>query len=182
MPMPRKSLSEHDLTGTKPQYVLPDVAVKPGRPKYPKNLSPESKRFFKLICRQLEQRGNLTEGDQELIRMYAIARDRHEHANEHVKTEGEIVTYTRLDKKGETFDSVAPNVWLKIAQDSEKQMVTYLDRLGLTPMNRGKVKPAEPTKTPTTSAADEALLSREAPQPPVEEEIDLNSIDLSGIQ
>src|ERR1700679_2833227 len=142
MPMPRKSLSEHDLTGTKPQYVLPDVATSPGRPKYPRNLSPESKRFFKLICRQLEKRGNLTEGDQELIRLAAINRDRHERAIEHVKTEGEICTYIRLDKKGEQFEAVAPNVWLKIAQDSEKQMVAYLDRLGLTPMNRGKVKHA----------------------------------------
>lgn len=173
MPRERKSLDEHALTGTKPQYVLPDVEVKPGRPTYPKNLSPESKRFFKLICRQLEKRGNLTEGDQELIRLAAIARDRHERAIEHVKTEGEICTYTKLDKTGAQFESEQPNMWLKIAQDSEKQMVTYLDRLGLTPLNRAKVKPAEPAKTPTTSAADEATLSRAAVPPPVEEEIPL---------
>jgi P27 family predicted phage terminase small subunit len=182
MPMPRKSLSEHDLTGTKPQYVLPDVAVKTGRPIYPRNLSPEAKRFFKTICRQLERRGNLTEGDQELIRLAAILRDRHARAIEHINAEGEICSYTRLDKKGETFESVAPNVWLKIAQESEKQIVSILDRCGLTPLNRAKVAPAEPPKTQTTSPEDEATLSRDAAQPPVEEEIDLNSIDLSGIQ
>jgi P27 family predicted phage terminase small subunit len=182
MPMPRKSLSEHDLTGTKPQYVLPDISTAPGRPKYPKGISPEAKRFFKTICRQLERRGNLTEGDQELIRLAAILRDRHARAIEHINSEGEVCTYTKCDKTGAQFESVQPNMWLKIAQESEKQIVSILDRCGLTPLNRAKVAPAEPPKTQTTSPEDEALLSRDAAKPPVEEEIDLNSIDLSGIQ
>jgi P27 family predicted phage terminase small subunit len=180
--MPRKSLSEHDLTGTKPQYVLAEVDVKPGRPKYPKNLSPEAKRFFKTICRQLEQRGNLTNGDEELIRLAAILRDRHAKAIEHVSAEGEICSYTKLDKTGAQFESEQPNLWLKVAQESEKQIVSILDRLGLTPMNRSKVKPAEPPKTSKTNAEDEALLSREATQPVAEEpEIDIYSIDTSAI-
>jgi P27 family predicted phage terminase small subunit len=182
MPMPRKSLSEHEICNTKPQYVLPDVSTAPGRPKYPKGITPDAKRFFKTICRQLERRGTLTEGDQELIRLAAILRDRHAKAIEHVTAEGEICSYTRTDKKGEQYESVGPNLWLKIAQESEKQIVSILDRLGLTPAARGKITPAEPAKTPTTSAADEAVLSREVPQPPVDDEIDLNSIDLSGVQ
>jgi P27 family predicted phage terminase small subunit len=171
--MPRKSLDEHNLSGTKPQYVLAEVDVKPGRPSYPKGISPEAKRFFKTICRQLEKRGNLTEGDQELIRLAAILRDRHAKAIEHVTAEGEICSYTKLDKTGAQFESEQPNLWLKVAQESEKQIVSILDRLGLTPLNRAKVKPAEPAKTSTTNAADEATLSRTAVPPPAEEEIPL---------
>jgi P27 family predicted phage terminase small subunit len=182
VPMPRKSLSEHDLTGTKPQYVLPDADVPAGRPRYPKGISADAKRFFKGICKMLEKRRTLTEGDAELIRLAAVLRTRHEKAIEHVTAEGEICSYTRLDKKGETFESVAPNVWLKIAQESEKQLVTILDRLGLTPASRGKITPAEPPKTSKTNSEDEALLSREATQPVAEEpEIDIYSIDTSAI-
>jgi P27 family predicted phage terminase small subunit len=159
MPRERKTIPEHELANTKPQYVLPDSDVSAGRPKYPKNLSPDAKRFFKGLCRMLERRRTLTEGDAELIRLAAILRDRHERAIEHVRTEGEICTYG---------DEVKENLWLKQAKDAEKQLVSLLDRLGLTPAARGKIKQ---TLTPEKPDPDAHLLSREAPQPPVEEEI-----------
>jgi phage terminase small subunit len=73
---------------------------------------------------------------------------------------------------------VKENLWLRCAKDAEKQLVAILDRLGLTPANRSKIKPAEGPKEAKPSATDEAMLSREAPAP-VEEEIDLNKIDLT---
>ena len=181
MPTPRKDLDAHKLQGTKPRYVEEGSDVAPSRPRYPKNLSPDAKRFFKGICRVLEKRRNLTEGDQELLRLAAILRDRHERAMEHVITEGEVCTYVRLDSNGAPHDLVKENLWLRCAKDSEKQMVAILDRLGLTPMNRTKIKPTEVPKEPTVTAADEALFSREAP---AADEVDFDKLlaTAEGIQ
>ncbi|MDA4120131.1 MAG: P27 family phage terminase small subunit, partial [Thaumarchaeota archaeon] len=137
MPTPRKELSAHKLQNTKPKYIEESSVVAPGRPRFPKNLSTDAKRFFKNLCRMLEQRRTLTEGDQELLRLAAILRDRHERSMEHVIAEGEICTYVRLDSNGAPHDMVKENLWLRCAKDAEKQMVAILDRLGLTPLNRG---------------------------------------------
>ena len=154
MPTPRKSLDEHKLSGTRAHYVEESSDVSPDRPRYPKNLSIEARRFFKGICRTLERRRTLTEGDQELIRLAAVLRDRHERAIAHVAAEGEIAVYTRFDSNGATHDIVKENLWLRVAKDAERQTVAILDRLGLTPMHRSKIKPTkkdeqEPAVFPT---------------------------------
>lgn len=182
MPTPRKELSTHKLQGTKAKYIEETSVVAPGRPRFPKNLSPDSKRFFKNLCRMLEQRRTLTEGDQELIRLAAILRDRHERAMAHVLAEGEICVYCRLDSNGAAHDMWKENLWLRCAKDAEKQMVAILDRLGLTPLARGKVKQTEIPKESTVDPRESAMFSREAEQPPVEQEIDLNSIDETVVQ
>jgi phage terminase small subunit len=56
------------------------------------------------------------------------------------------------------------NLWLKIVQDCEKQMIGLHDRLGTTPLNRNKVKQVDPPK-PKEDPDDSAKLSRHAPQP-----------------
>lgn len=47
MPRERKSIDDHKLNGTRPEYVTPDSSVRPGRPHYPKNISADAKRTFK---------------------------------------------------------------------------------------------------------------------------------------
>ncbi len=178
MPTPRKDLSAHTLQGTTARYIDENSDVPASRPRYPKNLSPESKRFFKGICRMLEKRSTLTEGDQELIRLAAILRDRHERAVEKVAEEGEICTYVRLDSNGAPHDLVKENLWLRVAKDSEKQMVAILDRLGLTPAARGKIKQVDKPKDKPALPGQE-LLDR---LPPVEDTIDLASIREDLIQ
>jgi P27 family predicted phage terminase small subunit len=170
MPMPRKTIPEHELAGTRAEYALPDADVVAGRPKYPRNLSPDAKRVFKRLCRLLEKRRNLTEGDSELLRLYALAYDRHARAIEKLAVEGEVRTYSRLDKHNEQVTFEEQNLWLKITQDSEKFMRGCLADLGLNPLNRNKVKQ---TEKPAAPDPDAHLLSREAPQPPVEEEVQL---------
>lgn len=181
-PRPRKSLDEHRLQNTKPQYVEPSAALIPTRPRYPRDLSPAAKRVFKSISRLLERRRSLTEADGELIRLLALTYVRHERAIAKVAQEGEITTYFRLDNRGESVPSERPNLWLKVAQEAEKQMIAIYDRLGLTPMNRAKVKPTEQPKAPTTTTQEEeALFSREA-SASANDEIDLSSIDETSIQ
>jgi phage terminase small subunit len=181
LPTPRKDLSEHKLQGTKPKYVEEPSTLQPGRPRYPKGLSPDEKKAFKHFSRLLEQRRALTEGDGESLRLLAVVFVRWQKAIQMVAQQGEIRVYTRLDKFGVAHDSERPNLWLKVAQDSEKFVQSQLDRLGLTPMNRGKVKPAEvPKGASPEQSAEDALMSREAAAL-LNDEPDLEAIDLSRV-
>jgi phage terminase small subunit len=109
MPTPRKPLSEHALQNTRPQYVEPSSDVLPGRPKFPKNFTPEQKQTFKRICKLLASRRTCTAGDVEIIRLLCIAIDRQNRALVHIAEEGEIAPYTRLDSNGaaHTFYKIA---------------------------------------------------------------------------
>ena len=161
MPTPRKSAELHDLTGTKSQAKPePEFTLPPGRPKCPKNLSPDSRDAFRRICKLLESRRALTTGDGELIKVFAINFDRHARAIEHLLTEGEVCKYTRLDSNGQPHEVEKENLWLKIAVTAEKNMIAVLDRLGLSPLNRGKIKPTEEPKPTPEIDEFEAALSR----------------------
>jgi P27 family predicted phage terminase small subunit len=160
MPQPRKSDFMHQLSGSRSQATEPNVTIKPGKPKCPKGLCRASQLVFRRICKLLEARQNLTEGDVELITLYAIQHDRWTRALEHVKTEGEICTYVRLDSNGKAHDQLKPNLWLKVVQDTERQLVALTDRLGLTPMNRSKVKPTgEQEKPAPVQTPEEAFFA-----------------------
>jgi len=180
MPRERKSLIDHKLNNTKPEYVEPGLSVAPGRPRYPKGLSPDEKKAFKNVSRLLEQRRSLTEGDGEILRLMAVVFVRWQKALQMVAAQGEIRVYTRLDKFGVAHDSERPNLWLKVAQESEKFVLSILDRAGLSPMTRGKVKPAEAPKLASPEqAAEDRLMSREAAA--LDAEINLDDIDLSVV-
>ena len=159
MPTPRKSEALHNLSGTKSQakpeseYTLP-----PGRPEYPKNISQAARSVFKRLCHLLEERRTLTAGDSELLRIYAVLFDRHTRALAKIAEEGEVKMYVRLDSNGQPHEMEKPNLWLKVAETCEKNMVGCLDRLGLSPLNRGKVKPtAQPSPEKPRNELEEAL-------------------------
>ncbi len=160
MPMPRKSISAHRLCGTTPEYVVEEAVVESGRPRYPKGISPAARLVFKRLCALLEKRRSLTSGDGELLRLYCVLFDRHARALAAIEKEGEIRTYTRLDNRGEAVQCEKPNLWLKVAENSEAKMISVLDRLGLTPINRSKVKPAEPPKEVKPVDPGDELLDR----------------------
>jgi P27 family predicted phage terminase small subunit len=189
VPMPRKSLSEHALTGTKPQYVEPEAFVPSGRPKYPRGISGEAKAAFKRLVKMLEQRRSVTPGDQEILRLYAVLFDRHVRALAAIAEQGEICVYTRLNNRGEDVACERPNLWLKVAETCEAKMLACLSSLGLTPMNRGKVKITEEPKKPGLTFDDgltdveRAILENMRKAAPVPEpDIDLNSIDETVVQ
>jgi P27 family predicted phage terminase small subunit len=148
MPQPRKADQLHELHGTRPHDRSPITPsmLTAGRPKYPRGLTAEGKRVFKMLCRQLEDRNTLTEGDGHLISLYATLYDRWTRAQKRLLLEGEICFYTRLDPNGVAHKIEKANLNLKVAQDAEKQMVSILDRLGLTPLASSKVKQTKPTE------------------------------------
>jgi P27 family predicted phage terminase small subunit len=175
----RKSLEDHALQGTKPAYVAgSDVA--PGRPKYPPNISGEAKKAFKRLSRSLINRNHATEGDQEILRMYAYLFDRYERARQHVADEGEIVSANSVSKSGEVYEVLKPNQWLKVLQDAEAKMFACLQQLGLTPKTRSTVKPAKDTAAKPT---DQFPSREEAMKPAGDPDADLlASIDESQVQ
>lgn len=149
MPTPRIPICEHKLAGTRVHYIDDDSAdVRPGRPKYPRGISPEAKSVFKRLVKLLNRRKTLTEGDAELLRLYAVTFDRHRRALEHLTAEGEICPYERLDSNGQPHTVYKENLHLKIATDAEKFMRAVLGDCGLNPISRGKVKVTEKPKPP----------------------------------
>ena len=114
-----------------------------GRPKFPRDLSPAARLEFKRIVRLLEKRRQITEGDCETIRLYAIANERYKAANVKLAAEGLVVIYTRVSN-GETFRVEKKNLHLEIAAQAERTMLNLLKELGLTPRAKDAVKQTSP--------------------------------------
>jgi P27 family predicted phage terminase small subunit len=164
----RKSLIDHALQGTKPAYDAGEV-VKPGRPKYPKNISGRARWKFKQLVAQLQERDHITPGDEEILRIYAELFTSQERARKHIADEGEIVLANSVSKSGEVYEVLKPNQWLKVALDCESKMLMILTQLGLTPATRNKVKRAEEPK----QVADEFPTREEATKPTGDPDADL---------
>jgi P27 family predicted phage terminase small subunit len=174
----RKSLEDHKLQHTTPQYVLPDSDVPAGRPKYPKGISGRARWKFKQLVAQLQERDHVTTGDEEVLRLYAYLFDRHSRALEHIATEGEIVATNSVSKTGEVYEVMKPNQWLKIAETCETKMANLLTQLGLTPRARTQVKATkeEPKPEAQFPSREEALGAK----PDADADL-LNSIDESSV-
>jgi P27 family predicted phage terminase small subunit len=141
MAMPRKHPDLHDLQGTK-SHVLEQTpsTLTAGRPKLPRELTPEAKRIFKDVCKTLAARRALTPGEAYLLTLAAQIWARRARAQAKLLEQGEIATYTRLDSNGAAHKVEKPNLWLKVATDAERQLVAILDRLGLSPLSGSKIK------------------------------------------
>ncbi|MGB8789303.1 MAG: phage terminase small subunit P27 family [Candidatus Acidiferrales bacterium] len=143
MAMPRKSIEEHELVGTKPNY---DIGTRlshipAGRPKIPKFLSGVAKKKFKDLVQLLEKRRVCTAGDCEVICQHAVIFERWLDAQTHLRAEGSVITMSCLSKAGELYDKQVTNPYLKIATTCEKQMALSLVQLGLTVQARDKARP-----------------------------------------
>jgi P27 family predicted phage terminase small subunit len=149
MGRPAKSEHEHFVHGT-PSTAKPatESHVVGGRPKFPRDLDPSLKRIFKQMCALLAERRALTRGDVELIRIYCFQYDRHRRNVGELRTEGEIITYFRLDANGRSVPQVTTNLRLKICTEAEKQMVSVLSALGLTPTAKDRARPTAPEIPP----------------------------------
>ncbi len=189
MPTPRIPLEIHDLRSTKPQYVKngeSQVAATP-LPRPAKFLSKEAKKKFRALVRQLASRRTVTEGDADLISIECSLWEQWQQSLLKIREEGSIRIYTRLGADGVATEVEKENLHVKIAQNCQRQMVTILRQLGLTPSARDTVKQvATPKKTVEEEDQEERdkmllqeLLSERAAQqvPEESEEISLDSID-----
>jgi P27 family predicted phage terminase small subunit len=132
--------------------IAPASYVDAGRPKFPKTLTASQRPMFKKLCRLLSERRTLTEADAEIIRLYCVFSDRHAKAMQSLEAEGEII---------QTEKGPRTSPWLAIAERTEAKMISILDRLGLTPASRDRVKVTRRTLEPNTL---EILLTPELPK------------------
>jgi P27 family predicted phage terminase small subunit len=140
--MNRESDATHTLRGTGTS-AAPETDVGSGKPRCPKELTPEGKRIFRDICRELKKRRALTSGDARIIEVLAGAVERYRRAMAQVREEGEIVSYTRLNNHGEEVVTKSKNLYLAVATEAEGKILSIVDRLGLTPLNRVRVRPTK---------------------------------------
>src|SRR2546425_275739 len=127
MGRPANSAAQHHLHGTVSQAGEPAQSViPPGRPPYPKGLTPTAKTLFKSLCHQLEQRRALTEADGELIGLYAELSDRRRRELTTAEAEGLVLTVTRFDANGQPSTRHVKNPHLLIAQETERTMLGIL--------------------------------------------------------
>jgi P27 family predicted phage terminase small subunit len=143
MGRPAKSKKLHEMFGTHSEAVLPEESKVPaGQPKCPKALSAAARKKFKELCKELAARRVLTPGDGELLSLYAELYDRRARCMVAVRAEGEVIQYESRGKNGDVLVREKKNLNLVIAQESEKQMVGILVQLGLSPLQKDKVKQA----------------------------------------
>jgi len=144
---PSKDPALHRLHGTELRSNLVESYISGGLPRAPKDLSKEARKKFKQLVKQLASRRAVTQGDGDLIELYCCTFERLKQAQANIRTEGLIVTYTRMDAGGNPHDVERPNISLKIIESAERQCLAYLVKLGLTPSSREHVRPTAPVAT-----------------------------------
>lgn len=143
MPRLAKSERDHWLQGTTPQTkpVQPSQYLA-GRPKFPKHLSPAARAEMKRACRLLEERGTLTAGDYATLTVYAEVYSRWVQAKAEVGRNLLIKTFV-TDNNGIAHEQTKLNPLLKVIFDCESRLLSLAKSLGLTPIDREKVRPAK---------------------------------------
>ena len=159
MPTPRKHEALHRLQGTKSQAVLEQTpsTLQAGRPRFPRELDRAARRIFKDLCATLAKRHVLTPGESYLLTLAAQLWLRRARAQAKLLEQGEVCMYTRLDSNGQPHQVEKVNLYLKVATDCERQLVSILNQLGLSPMAGSKIKQtadadAKPAPKPGTVA------------------------------
>jgi len=152
MARPRKTEFEHQLHGTVSQVKPPAPSVfKGGRPKYPKHLSAEARSEFKRCVRMLEDRGTITEGDVATLAVYAELLARWIQCKREIGKELMVETVV-LDNNGIAHKQKKLNPLLKVAATCETRLLALAKSLGLTPVDRDKVK-----RTVDSTSEDEII-------------------------
>jgi len=162
MPQPRKTDVLHKLHDTRPHDRTPDVSSLPaGRPKIPADITALGlRRQFKTMCRLLQERHVLTNGDVELVRLFCIIQDRHIRNAALLREEGELCTYFRLDSNGQSVPQVKTNLRLKVCVEAERQMAAILNQLGMTPVSKDRAKPVVDEPVPDEKLTPAELYMR----------------------
>jgi P27 family predicted phage terminase small subunit len=142
MGRPAKTIRQHLLHGSVPQGKPEKASVySGGRPKIPSHLSPAARTEFKRACKILLDRGTSTPGDFVTLAVYSEVYARWIQAKQEIGDELMIETAV-TDNNGTLRTVRRLNPLLKVAEACESRMLNLAKALGLTPMDREKVKQA----------------------------------------
>lgn len=131
-----------------------EPSVPGGRPRVPKMLSPEAQEAWKQVVGLLRKRRTISPGDGPVLVVYANVYAKMMKANADIEKRGFEIEVTRINKKGEEYTTLAPNISVRIATDCERQLLQLAKALGLTPDTREKVKPTKEAKKKKELAPD----------------------------
>lgn len=175
MPTPRKTLEEHTLAATKPEW-SDEPSFASGRPKMPKDLCPVAEAEWKRLVPKLCRRKQLTKADASALEIYCRVYARWRKV-EAMAAANPLSETSWLDKNGNEHIKVEESAASRIAARLESQMRAYLTQFSATPVSRKLTQPPKNEK-PDPSKAEAALLSRDAmPSPAVPEaEPDLDAL------
>jgi P27 family predicted phage terminase small subunit len=141
-----KTIRQHLLQGTIP-HSKPDKpsVYQGGRPKRPKHLSPVGWTEFKRLCGILERRGTATEGDYVIAALYGEVYARWISVKAAIGDQY-MVTTTVTNNHGVDRTVSRLNPLLKVLQADESRLQSLAKSLGLTPLDREKVKQTRPNE------------------------------------
>jgi P27 family predicted phage terminase small subunit len=141
----KKSLEQHWLQGSAPQWAMPDAQPYPaGKPKMPRDLSPVAQAEWKRLVRELQGRGTLTRCDSSALEIYATTFARWKQAVAEVEKHGPVIESTWTDGSGTVHTKRVENPASKIAGRLENSLRAMLKEFSATPASREKAKPAAP--------------------------------------
>jgi P27 family predicted phage terminase small subunit len=147
MPRPAKSEAAHFLQGTVPQTGRSKTTQSAsiyagGRPTIPHHLSRVARAEYKRLCQLLENRRTLTEGDRNSLAVLSECVARWVAAKRELGDRLLIET-TIVDKKGNTFTTTKAHPLIKIIETAETKILALSKALGLTAIDRDKVRPTQ---------------------------------------
>jgi len=185
----RKSLQDHDLSGTEPQYVVADAPpFRGGKPKMPADLSPEAVTEWKRLVKELSKRGTLTRVDSSMLELYVRMWSRWKKVAALAEA-NPVDDVSWVDKNGTEHFKTIEHPASAMASRLENSLRNMLKELSATPASRERTRPlqqAPPKNAPPHPNSSEGLhreldrlraLNASENTPAVTPEIDLATID-----
>lgn len=157
MPKPRKSLQEHLLTGTTPNWSEEESSsdfAPAMRLRCPKDLSPAAADAWRRLVRNLRKRKILTAADESLLEIYARVYARWKKACDEVEEGGATIISKWVDSNGVEHQRRVENPASKIAARLETSLRQILSSFGATPVARPLAKPLAPAGDTNPPAPD----------------------------
>ena len=190
---PRKPLDVHELQGTRPKYGSDDdqsTAFAGGKPKRPKDLTPEAEAEWKRLVKELSKRGTLTKVDSSALEIYVVMWARWKKVAA-LADANPVTEVTWKDSDGNMHSKVVEHPASKQAARLETNLRAMLQQFSATPASREKTKPtaqapaknAPPHPDSCAGVGQEldrlrVLQAAQPPEPEPEAEIDVNAIKI----
>jgi P27 family predicted phage terminase small subunit len=158
------SLAHHVVAGNPSKLSAAELArraqndssnkVKAGKPKKPKNLSPDAALCWHDTIALMKKRGILDVSCGPTLAIYCETHATWRKAVDDVLARGFEIPVTCTRKDGTTYETTKTNPAVRIKSDCEKTLLNMQKSLGLTPDTRRKVekvvaKKDDPNKVPT---------------------------------
>lgn len=162
MTMLRKSLQEHFVQGTKPEYAADKPsAFRAGRPKMPADLPGAAQAEWKKMVKQLSKRGTLTTSDASALEVYVRMFAQWLGYCAHVEEHGPMIPEPVKDKNGDVHIRHVQNPAAKLALQLGNALRQYQKEFSATPASRERAKPAQaPPPPPAAKPAPDSFEER----------------------